>query len=93
MNYTVIYLLPGSSMPSNDIELNHSGYVTLSNSSYNATIYIGISESSFVRSDAAFVVTITSVQLQSEYFHLTLSPLDGPYDPMTNTGKDDFSGG
>ena len=24
---------------------------------------------------------------------LTLSPLDGPYGPMTNTGKDDFSGG
>ena len=24
---------------------------------------------------------------------LTLSPLDGPYGPMTNIGKDDFSGG
>ena len=24
---------------------------------------------------------------------LTLSPLDGPYSPTTNTGKDNFSGG
>ena len=30
---------------------------------------------------------------QGRFLHLlTLSPLDGPYGSMTNTGKDDFSG-
>ena len=34
---------------------------------------------------------LKNVEIPANY--LTLSPLDGPYGPMTNTGKDDFLGG
>ena len=35
----------------------------------------------------------TTRELCNTKTNITLSPLDGPYRPMTKTGKDDFSGG
>lgn len=68
VNYTVAYLLPGSSAPISEVNLSHPGYVTISTGSFNSTIQIQISENSFLRSDASFLITITSVHLQSEFF-------------------------
>ena len=67
VNYTVVYLLPGSSMPSNDVALSFPGSITISNGLSNSTIEISISESSFLRSDGTFLVTLISARIESKY--------------------------
>ena len=67
VNYTVTYVLPGSSVPSNDVIFSYPGFITIANASFNSTIEIEISESSFLRSDAAFLVTLNSAKLNSKY--------------------------
>ena len=66
VNYTVSYLLPGSSIPSNDVTFTFPGFIVIANGSTNSTIEVAISESSFLRSDGAFLVTLISAHIESK---------------------------
>lgn len=70
VNYTVVYLLPGSSRPSSNNVFSSPDHLEMPTAAYNASIEIQISENSFLQSDAAFLITITSVQLESEFRHV-----------------------
>ena len=66
VTYTVAYYSPGSTVPSNDVTLSYPGVVTIANASFNSTIEIQISENSFLRTDAAFLIVLNSTQLDGE---------------------------
>ena len=53
-------------MPSSDVPLIYPGYVTIGSGSYNATVEIQIGENGFLKSNAAFLVRVNSVQVESK---------------------------
>ena len=53
-------------MPSSDIPLIHPRYVTIERGSHNATIEIQIGENGFLKSNAAFLVRLDTVQVESK---------------------------
>ena len=53
-------------MPSSDIPLIYPRYVTIERGSHNATIEIQIGENGFLKSNAAFLVRLDTVQVESK---------------------------
>ena len=65
INISVVYQLPGSSSPSNEVTLTYPSVVAIAAGSSSASVAVQIANNGFIKLGAAFKAELIAVSLQS----------------------------
>ena len=64
VNFTVVYILPGTSSPSNEVAFTYPPAVLISAGSSSISVAVEIADDGFIKLGASFKAELTSVSLQ-----------------------------
>ena len=64
VNLTVVYILPGTNSPSNEVGLTYSPTVSIAAGSSSISVVVEIAHDGFIKLGAAFKAELTAVSLQ-----------------------------
>lgn len=64
VNLTVVYILPGTNSPSNEVVLTYPPAVSIAAGSSSISVAVQIADDGFIKLGAAFKAELTAVSLQ-----------------------------
>ena len=64
VNLTVVYILPGTSSPSNEVSLTYPPVVSIAAGSSSIAVAVEIADDGFIKLGASFKAELTAVSLQ-----------------------------
>lgn len=64
VNLSVVYILPGSNIPSNEVSLTYPDVVSIDAGSSSSLVTVQIPNDAFIKLGAAFKAELTAVSLQ-----------------------------